>query len=134
MNDLSSGKNEIEGIEENCLKNLTKKKKIKWRGIGVTLFMLIKTSSTERLMIDDDKKGDRGQCTDYLWNMRQGFLWRWTGKSASLNMSSWNICYRECEKYFQGNIINKQTKTKTQLDNVESLDEVRDHELWSQRH
>lgn len=49
------------------------------------------------------------------------------GKWESLNISSWNICYRELgQKYYQGNVINK---TKIQLDNVESLDEIRDYEL-----
>lgn len=30
LNELSSGKNGIEEVEENCLKNLTLKGKIKW--------------------------------------------------------------------------------------------------------
>lgn len=60
LNELSSGKNGIEGVEENCLKNLTLKEKMKWWGTGVTLFMLMKISSTKWVMIDDDRRGDRG--------------------------------------------------------------------------
>lgn len=60
--------------------------------------------------------------------MRQAWLWRWTGEVGKSEHELMEYMLQRIQKLFAGK-CHKLTKTKTQLDNVESIDEVRDHEL-----